>query len=386
MSLRNIFPCFGKSDNEIVSTVNGKIGFGQNTMVEGEILYVTSLEDDGSVGTLRWALELDKPRIVKFNIQSAIEPLYIYLRQKLVISNPYCHLSGLDQRVIIRGAGLRIEGTHDVIISHMTIRIGDESSLGKGYYEMHPVNDKISGDVISAEDSYNVYIHHCSLGWGFGENVAFKNCVGLTISHCIISEPLSNPSLHLEDGEPMSHPFACSLRGNEITFYQNIIAHSRLRNPNIDTTRPGSAVKVEIINNVIYHWTSKGTKINSPEDMGAEPGKLIVYGNYYRQRSGSESNCIVVEKQKIPTKLYIKKNSWPGGVSGLYFDRSEDRLLLLPKPPFFQTPLVKEKLAIVMANAGNIIPYRDHHDERIMRDILKMTGDIIFSPDDVGGF
>ena len=99
-------------------------GFGVDTRAGrgGTILRVTNLNDSGE-GSLRAALELPEPRTVLFEVGGGIT-----LSEAIVISQPFVTVAGEtapSPGITLNGAGIIIN-THDVLVRHLRIRVGDK--------------------------------------------------------------------------------------------------------------------------------------------------------------------------------------------------------------------------------------------------------------------
>ena len=81
--------------------------------------------------------------------------------------------------------------------------------------------------------------------------------------------------------------------------------------------------------------------------------------------------------------LYLMTN---GVSNGIVFEYGNNKSLLLNTPPFNGVPLTHIDLTTIMKNAVNNLPYRDTIDDRIINDVNHLSGNIIFSQDDVGGY
>ena len=78
-------------------------------------------------GTLREAVEAEGPRYVVFAVSGDIA-----LKSELVIRNPYITIAGQSapgKGIQIRNWGVKVE-THDVILRHLRIRVGEIKGPG----------------------------------------------------------------------------------------------------------------------------------------------------------------------------------------------------------------------------------------------------------------
>lgn len=226
----------------------------------GREYVITSLEDDGSEGTLRYAVEAEGPRIITFAVSGDI-----HLKAPLNIENPYISILGQTAPgagITIRDHNVFITADHTVI-RYLRFRLG--SSSGQ------------EADALGAKRCRNLIIDHCSMSWATDENASFYNINDATVQWCIISEAL-NASVH-HKGE---HGYGGIWGGRNVSFHHNLFAHNKSRNPRFDHPRIYSGQElltgrgtVDFKNNVVYNWNIKAI-------YGGEEGWFNVEDNYFR--------------------------------------------------------------------------------------------------------
>lgn len=226
----------------------------------GKEYVITSLEDDGSEGTLRYAVEAEGPRIITFAVSGDI-----HLKAPLNIENPYISILGQTAPgagITIRDHNVFITADHTVI-RYIRFRLG--SSSGQ------------EADALGAKRCRNLIIDHCSMSWATDENASFYNINDATVQWCIISEAL-NASVH-HKGE---HGYGGIWGGRNVSFHHNLFAHNKSRNPRFDHPRIYSGQElltgrgtVDFKNNVVYNWNIKAI-------YGGEEGWFNVEDNYFR--------------------------------------------------------------------------------------------------------
>ena len=226
----------------------------------GKEYVITSLEDDGSEGTLRYAVEAEGPRIITFALSGDI-----HLKAPLNIENPYISILGQTAPgagITIRDHNVFITADHTVI-RYLRFRLG--SSSGQ------------EADALGAKRCRNLIIDHCSMSWATDENASFYNINDATVQWCIISEAL-NASVH-HKGE---HGYGGIWGGRNVSFHHNLFAHNKSRNPRFDHPRIYSGQElltgrgtVDFKNNVVYNWNIKAI-------YGGEEGWFNVEDNYFR--------------------------------------------------------------------------------------------------------
>lgn len=233
----------------------------------GREYVVTSLEDDGSEGTLRYAVEAEGPRVVTFAVEGDIR-----LKTPLNIENPYISILGQTapgQGITLRDHNVFITADH-TIIRYMRFRLGAVSG--------------VEADALGAKRCSNIIIDHCSMSWATDENASFYNINDATVQWCIISEAL-NASVHHKG----QHGYGGIWGGRNVTFHHNLFAHNKSRNPRFDHPRIYSGQElltgrgtVDFKNNVVYNWNIKAI-------YGGEEGWFNVEDNYFRPGPATRS-------------------------------------------------------------------------------------------------
>ena len=107
-------------------------------------------------GTLREAVEAEGPRYVVFAVSGTIS-----LKEPLEIKNPYITIAGQTapgDGIQIRNFGIKVE-THDVILRHLRIRVGDIKGPGNLKREL--------GEQTHALDlnAMNIIADHCDIAY-----------------------------------------------------------------------------------------------------------------------------------------------------------------------------------------------------------------------------
>ena len=232
-------------------------GYGVDTPGgrRGTVCRVTSLNDTaaGAVGTLRYCAErLSGPRFVIFEISGTINltqgPLYV--------QNPFITIAGQtapSPGIVIRGPGFIID-THDVVIQHMRVRVGNLPGEPSGVWIRNDAN--------------NVVIDHVSVSWSIwtavsvGAGHAGHPPGEITIMDSIIAESLGCSRLNRAvPCDPATYPvqgFANSRAigiGDawhnstpKVTLLRNVSANNNDRHPEI-----GGGTHTILVNNLIYN-------------------------------------------------------------------------------------------------------------------------------------
>lgn len=360
----------------------GAEGFGTHTIAGrgGKVIEVTSLEDSGP-GSLRAAIEDPNPRIIIFRVGGTIE-----LESTLQINNPFVTIAGQTAPgggIALKNAGLVI-ATHDVLVQHLRVRPGNEGDVEPD------INDAIEvlGDHGDVAGAYNVVLDHVSASWSEDEVVStWYGAHDITISWSVISEGL-NRSRHRKE----THS-AGLLIGNSsynVSVHHTLLAHNDFRNPLI--VDGGTH---DFINNVIYNWGVL------PAEIIDEGGNTFLnfIGNTYIPGPSSELGLFEVVIPSGEPKIYVEDNIGPHRPT----NEIDDWAMVgfgygegiapetLRSMTSYETPHVTilkaaEAKERVLQEAGAIFPSRDAVDTRIVEDVLRGTGSIIDSPEEVGGY
>lgn len=362
----------------------------------GSVYYVTSLADDKSEGTLRWAIGKTGPRTILFKVSGIIS-----LASELKINKGDVTIAGQSAP----GDGICIKGypfvinADNVIVRYLRFRMGDVNA--------------IQDDALKGNNTKNVIIDHCSVSWSTDECASFYGNEDFTMQYCIISESLRN-SVHKKG----VHGYGGIWGGKNASFHHNLIANHDSRNPRFNgLKRAGlkynSSIdeeRVDFRNNVISNWGSHSS-------YGGESGLYNIVGNYYKagpvtrkQLANRITNVDIDENPAMCPpgygRYFIDKNYVAGykdvtadNWKGVKIDETVKIDSCRVKMPFKTTPVDEDSATKayckVLALAGASL-VRDAIDARIVSDVksgkatFKGSVDglpgIIDSQKDVGGW
>jgi hypothetical protein len=354
-------------------------GYGTNTRAAygggstPHIYKVTNLNPSGS-GSFRNCVEdcLNKgSRICVFEVSGTID-----ITSNIVATQPYLTIAGQtapSPGITVKGAAVHI-ATHDVLIQHIRIRVGNDPA--------GPAGSNRDGLVIanSGGGVHHVIADHLSVSWATDENISIWNPTNdVTVSNCITSETL-DCSIH--DQGCHSKNLIVGYMSVRTSIIKNLIAHSQERHPLLQSS-------TEVINNVMYNFGRQGTGL-APRDAAAN---ISVIGNsYITGQDTGRSVTFTFNDVSSPDKLYLGDNMLDGVVPSDQWDLtpSEPSGVRASSPPIESPNLtimnVNDVEDYVLANAGARPADRDAVDIRVVNSVRNGQGRIIDSQDEVGGW
>lgn len=240
------------------------------------MLLVTRLDDDPlhpQHGSLRWALKHKGPRVVNFVVGGDV-----VLQDRIVVKEPCLSLDGSTAPgggICIRGGSLEFKGTHDVLVRHLRIRLGDRTTLRKVREAGLKRPEGSSGlDCVSLTGCRRVLFDHCSLSWSCDELFGITRCRDVTIQWCILSEPLGNPRLH-PYGD--NHAFCINASASTLSIHHCLFARYVMRGPQFECNdmraEDDYTVRMEAVNNVIFDYRHSGSRCSTGVEKGSGTGR-----------------------------------------------------------------------------------------------------------------
>lgn len=268
----------------------GAEGFGRYTTGGrgGAVYHVTSLEDDGSRGTFRWACQQKGARTIVFDVSGTI-----YLTSELRLQNGDVTIAGQTAP----GDGICIADwpftikADNVILRYMRFRCGNRNVA---HHE---------GDGLGAMDRHDIIVDHCSVSWSIDECLSVYGSKNLTVQWCIASQSLQNAG-HSKG----AHGYGGNWGGSGASYHHNLMVHHTSRTPRLGP-RPSTQTdeRMDMRNNVIYNWGGEGC-------YGGEGMNVNIVNNYYKP--GPTTATRDQTRQMRIAAIGIRTSSYTGHDSG----------------------------------------------------------------------
>ncbi|MDE6114321.1 MAG: hypothetical protein K2G49_04570 [Muribaculum sp.] len=276
----------------------------------GKIVKVTSLADDGSEGTLRWAFNQYKnePITIVFEVSGDIA-----LSSELRVNRADWTLAGQTapgEGIVITRNKVNFGGSQNFIVRNVRFRIGQKNLAGT----------ILADNACGAENCSNFIFDHCSFGWSVEENMNTADCHFLTVQYCMVHEGLYNAG-HSKG----VRGYGCQWGGSPATYHHNLLAHNQSRSCRFNGARGEDyVVFMEYANNVNYNYGKAGNCYGGENtaDISSYNGKNSAHecnfmNNYYRPGNASNQSQVVFVNSSYardgakswgPAKWYVNGN------------------------------------------------------------------------------
>lgn len=266
------------TQSSLLPAFPGAEGFGRYASGGrgGQVVYVTTLEDDAegaTVGSLRWALKQypDEPLTVCFAVTGEIR-----LVKDLRINRRNYTLAGQTAPgagVVITHNKVNCGGSQNFIIRNLRFRIGRNDVNG----------NIITQNAFGAENCDTYIIDHCEFGWSTEENMNTYDSHFITVQYCIVHEGLN------DSGHPKgARGYGCQWGGSPATYHHNLLVNNNKRSCRFNGAQSNDyVVYLDYINNVVYNYGA-----GSNGCYGGENTAKLAEGEYNGLNSVHECNFI----------------------------------------------------------------------------------------------
>lgn len=295
-----------------IITVNGV------PLVDGKVLHVTNLKDDGSVGSLRWAVEQSGTRTVVFDVAGVIK-----LKSRLQIKNGNITIAGQTapgNGICLSGEELPGSSEADDPNTTEGTRTGDLLSIKADnvivqFLRFRFANTNVDGDAFNCIGRERILIDHCSFSWSTDECASCYGNTDFTMQWCMIYE-----GVVYSNAKDDEHGYGGIWGGRDASFHHNLIANQYNRCPRFDHEYVSSVRgPLDFVNNVVY-VTKGGTYGAESASENNYCRTINMVNNYYKYSSSASNkgrilnpttscgNCDDICSTIVPGKFYIAGN------------------------------------------------------------------------------
>ena len=374
-------PAFAQSEIPKVPAFPGAEGAGRFSEGGrgGRVIAVTNLDDSGP-GSLRAALEADRPRTVVFHVSGTIA-----LKSDIVVTNGRLTIAGQTapgDGITIRDRSLNI-AANDVVVRYIRARLGAASGTQQ--------------DAISVTKGRRIILDHVSASWSIDETLSASTHYDkpgdgvwdLTVQWSIIANSLRK-SNH-DKGEHGFGSLIRAARGAKISWHHNLWANHLDRMPRPGNyslpSEDGEGALFEFRSNVFYNWGKDRAGYNYDVSTHA---RYNFIDNAYIAGPDSKGS-VAFEEQNQLARAFWSGNSMNGTIPadqkalvkgnipvGYWLDAPLDVGTVASDP----APRAFER---VLAGAGASL-VRDAVDLKVVAGVRGKTGRIIDNEAQDGGW
>ncbi len=282
------------AQTEKVTAFPGAEGFGRYVTGGrgGTVYHVTTLEDTGQKGSLRWACKQKGKRTIVFDVSGTI-----YLKSLLKVDRGDLTIAGQTapgDGICIADYPFQI-AADNVILRYLHIRLGNRNVKNH------------EGDGLGIDSRDNIMVDHCSVSWSIDECLSVYGGKNTTVQWCIVTQPLVDAG-HSKG----AHGYGGNWGGSGASFHHNLIAHGGSRTPRLGPKqRTQLDERMDMRNNVIYNWSGNGC-------YGGEGMNVNIVNNYYKPGPATLKRGTSIQQRiagvGIRTTKYCKNDNgtWNG--------------------------------------------------------------------------
>ena len=350
----------------------------------GHVVYVTNLKDDGSEGTLRWALTNGSgPRTVLFRVSGIIDMQY--------------KTCWVDDQVTIAAQTAPGKG---ICIKHADIGVGSDNIVRFLRARRGLGTSDETGNAIGTVYSDHTILDHVTASWGTDETFSSRGSKNISFQRSMISEALGIAG-HRNYSAGTNHGYAATIGGDIGSFHHNLLAHCEGRNWSMGggTDANGEyAGRLDIFNNVVYNWHGRTT------DGGAHEVNFV--GNYYKMGADTKEKCLfsldIEGNLKGTQSAYISGNVRDNRDGSLTVDKEGDTYRMrirdgrpsvdweyFVNAPFFLSyatiETASEAYKSVLSDVGANQPMQDLTDQRVVSETLSRNYTYVGSKSGIKG-
>ena len=251
-------------------------------------------------------------------------------------------------------------------------------------------------------------VDHCSASWGIDEclSSAGSGSYDVTVQYCFITEGLDQTGLYHDawntnynPGGPSHHSMGSLIKpvsgSGQATYHHNFWAGNGNRNPGVGTYDASQTFQADIRNNVLYNNRNNGYRsdgLSSRFDLNYVGNYVIAgpetasswWSKAFDAKSQDSNFSIYQSGNKIDSNRNLSRDGTDTGWA--MFAGTYNALTAPASMRSVTTHPADEAYLRVINSAGALSWSRDSVDTRMVQNLLGMTGTIIDSQTEVGGY
>ena len=350
----------------------GAEGYGRFAMGgrDGVVYHVTSLAGTKEPGTLLYGLtEMNEPRYIVFDVSGIIE-----LDFAANFVKPNAYIAGQTAP----GKGICIKASNINIGSDVICRF-IRFKRGLGVYGEN------TGNAMGMTGADHAIVDHCMAAWGTDETVSGRGAKNISFQYSIISEALGIAG-HKNYSDGTNHGYAATIDGQIGSWHHNLLVNCNGRNWSMGGGMDAQNIPIgglDLFNNVVYNWHDRTTDgnchavnfVNNYYKMGPDTRKTILFTQDFEDAINPNG----VDQAYIKGNVRENKNhsltqdavnqtyNATGNIPTNYQYRVNEPLF----PSYAYIHSAQDAMKIVTSYSGAIMPMRDEHHVRNIRETLE---------------
>ena len=353
----------------------------------GVVYHVTNLNNDHQPGSLLYGLvDMEGPRTIIFDVSGIIE-----LDFEAHFVKPYATIAGQTAP----GKGICLKASN-INIGSETICRFIRFKRGLGIYGQN------TGNAMGMSGADHAIVDHCMAAWGTDETVSGRGAKNISFQYSVISEALGIAG-HKNYADGTNHGYAATIDGRIGSWHHNLLVNCEGRNWSLGGGMDGenrAIGQMDIFNNVVYNWNKRTTDgnchevnfVNNYYKMGPDTRHTVLFTQNYENVGHPEStwrafvsgnirenkNHTLTQDAKNVTYNVVLSNGDPG-----------PKYETIVSEPFFPSHAdihtAQDALKVVTSYSGAIMPMRDEHHVRNIRETLDGTYTYVGSKSGIKG-
>ncbi|MBE6331991.1 MAG: T9SS C-terminal target domain-containing protein [Bacteroidales bacterium] len=359
----------------------------------GVVYHVTNLKHDHEPGSLLYGLvDLTGPRTIVFDVSGTIEMDF-----GSVFIQPYATIAAQTapgKGICLKASNINVGA--DVICRFVRFKRG----LG--------VYGENTGNAMGMSGANHSIVDHCTAAWGTDETVSGRGGKNITFQYSGIFEALGITG-HKNYSDGTNHGYAATIDGQIGSWHHNLLANCAGRNWSMGGGMDANNIPIgglDLFNNVVYNWNSRTTDgnchavnfVNNYYKMGADTKQTILFTQDFEGAINAagvdqayvngnirenKDHSLTVQTYALDKKndIFNARASNGGSIPTTYEYQVSEPLF----ESYATIHTAKDAFKIVNSYAGAIMPVRDDHHKRIVKETINGTYTYVGSKSGIKG-